>query len=60
MRRLGYDVALTHHGGTNRGWRALFYPGGCPTTTDDAWSPMPGRAVQDAGVDDPGARELRT
>src|SRR5262249_31697176 len=42
MGRLGYDVALTHHGGTPLGWRALFYPGGFlhVSKSADAWSPM--------------------
>jgi len=50
MRRLGYDVALTHHANTPLGWRALFYPGGFlhVSKSGDAWSPMPWRAVQNA------------
>jgi hypothetical protein len=50
MRSLGYDVALTRHGGTSLGWRALFYPSRFlhVSKAGDAWSPMPWRAVQDA------------
>src|SRR5262245_59976012 len=50
MRRLGYDVALTHHGNTPLGWRALFFPAGFlhAGKSGDAGSPMPWRAVQNA------------